>query len=58
MASEESVEEGTASLNRLEKKLTGSELKLPEFKMTLTSNGACSKREDGIYAVPLTCLKS
>ena len=58
MASEESVEEGTASLSRLEKKLTGSELKLPDFKMTPTSNGACIKREDGIYSVPLTCLKN
>ncbi len=58
LASEENIEEGAASLNRFERKLRESELRLPKFKMILTSNGTCSKREDGIYVVPLTCLKN
>ena len=58
LASEENVEEGAKSLNRFEKKLRDSELKLPKFKMIITSNGTCSRREDGIYVVPLTCLKN
>ena len=58
LASEENIEEGAASLNRFEKKLRESELKLPKFKMIITSNGTCSKRKDDIYVVPLTCLKN
>ncbi len=58
LASQENIEKGAASLNRFERKLQESELKLPKFKMILTSNGTCSKRNDGIYVVPLTCLRN
>lgn len=58
LASEENIEYGAASLNCFEKKLRESELKLPKFKMILTSHGICGRRDDGIYVVPLTCLKN
>ena len=58
LASEENIEKGAASLNRFEKKLRDSGLNPPKFKMVITSNGTCRKREDGIYIVPVTCLKN
>ncbi len=58
LAGEENIEDGASSLNRFEKRLCESGLKLPKFKMVITSNGTCRKRDDGIYVVPLTCLKN
>lgn len=58
ISGEKNIEEGAKSLNRFEKKASESELKMPKFKMIITSNGTCYKRNDGIYVVPVTCLKN
>lgn len=57
IASDANIEEGIKSLNAFEKKVKGSNLKLPKFKMIITSHGACYKKDD-IYIVPITCLKN
>lgn len=55
--SEDNVKEGIDSLNKFEKALKQDDLKLPEFKMILTSHGPCYRKE-GIYVVPITMLKN
>lgn len=55
--SEDNVKEGIDSLNKFEKALKQDDLKLPEFKMILTSHGPCY-RKDGVYVVPITMLKN
>ncbi|MBQ9558201.1 MAG: ATP-binding protein [Clostridia bacterium] len=57
IASEANVKEGISSLNSFNNKLIGSGLKTPAFRMVLTSHGACYKAEDGIFVVPITCLR-
>ena len=58
IASERNIKEGIASLNSFERKMLANGLKPPMFKMILTSHGACYKTENGIYVVPITCLKN
>lgn len=55
--SDENIKDAFASLNRFEKALKQDGLKLPQFKMVLTSHGPCY-RKDGIYIVPITMLKN
>ena len=55
--SEENIKDAFASLNKFEKALKQDGLKLPQFKMVLTSHGPCY-RKDGIYVVPITMLKN
>ena len=45
-------------MNSFEEKMISNGLKAPLFKMILTSHGACYKTEDGIFVVPITCLKN
>lgn len=56
IASEKNIEDGISSLLSFEQKMRASELKAPLFKMILTSHGACYQK-DGVYIVPITCLK-
>lgn len=56
ITSEKNVMEGIASLNVFEQKIKTNGLKEPLFKMLLTSHGACYKK-DGVFIVPITCLK-
>ena len=58
IASPHNIEEAAKSLNKFEQKVRLSKPKMPKFKMILTSHGDCYKRSDGIYVVPLTCLKN
>ena len=58
IASDKNVAEGISSLNAFERKMKSNCLKPPKFKMLLTSHGACYKTEDGIYVVPISCLKN
>lgn len=55
--SEDNVKEGIESLNKFEKALKQDDLRLPQFKMILTSHGPCY-RKGGIYVVPITMLKN
>ena len=58
IASEKNISEGISCLNSFSKKMKDSELKLPSFRMILTSHGSCRKTEDGIFIVPINFLKN
>ncbi len=53
------IKEGAASLNLLSEQIDTSRMKAPSFKMILTATGehAYRRPEDGIYVVPIGCLK-
>lgn len=50
------IEEGAANLNKL--KADVAEKNPPSFMMILTATGAAYRRPDGIYVVPINCLKA
>ncbi len=56
LGGEKLIEEGAATLNRLKNDLAESDG--PEFMMILTATGPAYRRKDGIYVVPLNCLKA
>ena len=58
IASEKNISEGISSLNSFSKKMKENELKLPSFRMILTSHGCCRKTEDNIYIVPINLLRN
>lgn len=52
------IEEGVGTLNKFESSIDTDKMKAPSFKMILTAVGNLAyKREDGIYVVPISCLK-
>lgn len=52
------INEGMASLHRLEKKIDTDKMPAPSFKMVLTAVGNMAYRHpDGTYIVPIGCLK-
>ncbi len=51
-------EEGAITLNALKKKLEHEGKKAPAFMMIITATGYAHKRADGIYVVPIGCLKN
>lgn len=53
------INEGAATLNTLAARIDTSRMKAPAFKMILTATGehAYRRPEDGIYVVPIGCLK-
>lgn len=58
LGGEKLIKEGAESLNRLKNKLASkSDEKAPTFMMILTAFGPLYKRKDGIYVVPINCLK-
>ena len=58
LGGEKLVEEGAKSLNRLKDKIIEkSAEKPPKFLMILTAFGPLYRRPDGIYVVPINCLK-
>lgn len=57
ISSEKNIQDGIKSLKGFERKLIRSKNKLPEFRMIVTSHGACYKSEEGIYIIPITYLK-
>ncbi|MBQ4254612.1 MAG: hypothetical protein II721_01255, partial [Bacilli bacterium] len=57
IASEKNIKEGINSLNIFNNRLLSSGLKLPAFRMILTSHGVCRKTEEGIYIVPINLLR-
>ena len=55
---DELIEEGASNLRDLEAKIDTSKMPAPSFRMVLTGVGAYAYlREDGIYVVPIGCLK-
>ena len=58
LGGEKLINEGTASLLRLKKKIKEkSDEKSPVFLMVLTATGAMYKTDDGVWVVPINCLK-
>ena len=52
------IEEGVKTLNALEDGIDTDKMKAPSFKMVLTGIGDYAyRRPDGIYVVPIGCLK-
>lgn len=52
------IEEGAASLIRLSEKIDTEKMKKPSFLMVLVGmNGYAYRRPDGVYVVPIGCLK-
>lgn len=53
------IEEGAKTLNKFESLIDTKKMSGPSFKMILTAVGSLAyKREDGIYVVPIDCLKN
>lgn len=58
LGGESLIEEGVATLKKLNGKLDTSKMKKPSFLMILTGIGNYAyRRSDGIYVVPIGCLK-
>jgi len=52
------IEEGAANLLKLSKKIDTTKMKSPSFRMILTAVGQYAyRREDGVYVVPIGCLR-
>ncbi len=53
------IEDGAKTLNLLESKIDTTKMKAPSFKMILTGVGqyAYQRPQDGVYVVPIGCLK-
>ena len=52
------TEEGAATLHKLAQKIDTTRMKAPSFLMVLTAVGSFAyRREDGVYVVPIGCLK-
>lgn len=52
------INNGINTLNKLEKVIDTEKMQKPSFKMIITAVGSYAyKRKDGIYIVPIGCLK-
>ncbi|MBR3253622.1 ATP-binding protein [Candidatus Saccharibacteria bacterium] len=57
VGSQERIEEGAKNLNDLEARIDTDKVGKPAFKMILTAQKFAYRREDGIFVVPIGCLK-
>lgn len=57
IASDKNIQEGVKSLLSFEDKMKNNKIKMPLFKMIVTSHGPCYRSKEGIYIVPINCLK-
>ena len=59
LGGESLINEGAKTLNQLETLIDTNRMKAPSFKMVLTATGqhAYRRANDGIYVVPIGCLK-
>lgn len=58
LGGENLIEEGAATLKKLESKIDTDRMFAPSFKMVLTAVGQYAyRRPDGVYVVPIGCLK-
>ncbi len=51
------VEQAASNLLRLKDRIDEKKMNLPSFLMVLTGNGYAIKRKDGVFIVPIACLK-
>ena len=57
-APKELESEGVKTLTALSDKIDTTRMKKPSFLMVLTANGPYAyRRDDGVYIVPISCLK-
>ena len=57
LGGDRALEEGAATLLKLESQIDTDRMKAPAFKMLLTAVGAYAyRRPDGIFVVPIRCL--
>lgn len=49
------IERLIAEYNKKEKQVP---LRLPDLKLVITATEYCYKREDGVYVIPIGCLKN
>ncbi len=53
------IEEGAGSLKKMEEKIDTDKMNAPSFLMVLTGTGDYAyRRQDGVYVVPIGCLKN
>ena len=52
------IEKAAINLKRLSDKIDQTKMKPPSFMMILTATDTAYKRLDGIYVVPIGCLKN
>lgn len=58
LGGENLIEEGASNLLKLSEKIDTTKMKAPSFLMVLTGVGSFAyQREDGVYVVPVGCLK-
>ncbi len=58
LGGQESIDRACESLKKVERSIDTDKMKEPSFKMVLVANEPYAyKREDGIYIVPIACLK-
>jgi hypothetical protein len=59
LGGETKIIEAAETLNKLEQKIDTTRMPNPAFKMVLTAVGkyAYRRKEDGVYVVPIGCLK-
>ncbi len=58
LGSDELIEDGVKTLKSLANRIDTTKMKHPSFLMVLTAVGPYAyRREDGVYVVPITCLK-
>lgn len=57
LRSQDSIEEGAKHLKELAEKIDIDKMKRPSFLMVLTASDYAYQREDGVYVVPIGCLK-
>lgn len=59
LGGEKLIEEGATTLKSLSKKIDTDKMKAPSFLMVITGTGKMAyRREDGVYVVPIGCLKN
>ncbi|MBO7567523.1 MAG: ATP-binding protein [Bacteroidales bacterium] len=59
LGGDNAIEEGAKTLNKLSDKIDTTKMKQPSFKMVLTAVGSYAfRRNDGVYVVPIGCLKN
>lgn len=58
LGGEKLIDEGAGNLISLHKKIDTKKMHEPSFLMVLTANGSYPyRRKDGVYVVPIGCLK-
>jgi predicted AAA+ superfamily ATPase len=57
LGGEDAINQGARSLQLLRNKVDTDEMNPPSFLLIITSTGFSHKREDGVFVVPIGCLK-